>query len=148
MAGRVTTAEPNRRGKLGAGKGLLGWIKLCRKYKQENNASSQTVITFEELRKHDTENDCWTAFRGIAICDIRSYVFERSAVSWHMNVSRAKWLRNIDAVVNMHATRIWSCMLKLEEILAVACNWMAYIYSYDYFKSSSSTYKIYAKTIR
>jgi len=66
MAGQVAIAEQkqqNRRGKLGAGKGLLSWIKLCRKYKQEN-ASSQTVVTFEELQKHDTENDCWTAFRG------------------------------------------------------------------------------------
>ncbi|XP_065920398.1 cytochrome b5 reductase 4-like isoform X2 [Dysidea avara] len=69
MAGRVAISEQkqqNRRGKLDAGKGLLGWIKLCRKYKQENNTSSQTVvITFEELRKHDMENDCWTAFRGV-----------------------------------------------------------------------------------
>lgn len=60
----ATTSDQKCRGKLEAGKGLLGWIKLCRKYKQENATNAQTVVSFEELRKHNTENDCWTAFRG------------------------------------------------------------------------------------
>lgn len=61
----VTDQRQRRRSKLDPGKGLLDWIKLCRKHKQQLNGTDQMqIIAFEELHKHNSENDCWTAFRG------------------------------------------------------------------------------------
>ena len=70
MAGEVTVTEQRQRmrSKLGRGKGLLDWIKLCRRFKQQNGADQQIIVTFEELQRHNTEDDCWTAFRGV-ICN-------------------------------------------------------------------------------
>ena len=64
MASQVSIAQQRQRvrGKRGPGKGLLDWIKLCRSFKRQTDPNQ--VITFEELRKHNTEDDCWTAFRG------------------------------------------------------------------------------------
>lgn len=66
MDGQVTIAERRQRlrTQLGPGKGLLDWIKLCRRFKQQNSESGHIVVTFEELQKHNKEDDCWTAFRG------------------------------------------------------------------------------------
>ena len=66
MAGQISVIEQRQRvrTKLGPGKGLLDWIKLCRRFKQQNVVDQQTTVTFEELQKHNTENDCWTAFQG------------------------------------------------------------------------------------
>lgn len=66
MAGQISLAEQRQRTrtKLGPGKGLLDWIKLCRRFKQQNGAYQEIIVTIEELQKHNTENDCWTAFRG------------------------------------------------------------------------------------
>ena len=67
MAERVTVTDqrPRRRSKLDPGKGLLDWIKLCRKHKQQLNDTDQMqIVAFEELHKHNSENDCWIAFGG------------------------------------------------------------------------------------
>ena len=66
MDSQGTIAEHRQRirVKRGPGKGLLDWIKLCRSFKQQNTAGRIGVVTFEELRKHNKEDDCWTAFRG------------------------------------------------------------------------------------
>lgn len=67
MAERVTVTDQRqrRRSKLDPGKGLLDWIKLCRKYKQQISIVNQfEVVTFEEMQKHNSEDDCWTVFRG------------------------------------------------------------------------------------
>jgi len=67
MAVRVTVTDQRqrRRSKLDPGKGLLDWIKLCRKYKQQISIVNQfEVVTFEEMQKHNSEDDCWTVFRG------------------------------------------------------------------------------------
>lgn len=65
MASQVSVAQQRQRlrSKRGPGKGLLDWIKLCRNFKQQT-ANPKQIITFEELQKHNTEEDCWTAFRG------------------------------------------------------------------------------------
>jgi len=61
----VTDQRQRQRSKLDPGKGLLDWIKLCRKHKQQNDTADQLqIIDFEELRKHSSEDDCWTTFRG------------------------------------------------------------------------------------
>ena len=66
MAGQISVIEQRQRvrTKLGPGKGLLDWIKLCRRFKQQNGVDQQITVTFEEMQKHNTENDCWTAFQG------------------------------------------------------------------------------------
>jgi len=66
MDRQVTITEQRRRvrAKLGPGKGLLDWIKLCRRFKQQNSVEHTVTVTLEELRKHNKEDDCWTAFRG------------------------------------------------------------------------------------
>ena len=67
MAERVTVTDQRqrRRSKLDPGKGLLDWIKLCRKYKQQISIVNQfEVVPFEEMQKHNSEDDCWTVFRG------------------------------------------------------------------------------------
>ena len=66
MAGQISVIEQRQRvrTKLGPGKGLLDWIKLCRRFKQQNVVDQQISVTFEELQKHNTETDCWTAFQG------------------------------------------------------------------------------------
>ena len=71
MAGRMTVTDPRqrRRSKLDPGKGLLDWIKLCRKYKQQNDTDQLQMVAFEELQKHNSEDDCWTAFRGIQLLE-------------------------------------------------------------------------------
>ncbi|XP_065920400.1 cytochrome b5 reductase 4-like isoform X2 [Dysidea avara] len=75
MAGRMTVTDPRqrRRSKLDPGKGLLDWIKLCRKYKQQNDTDQLQMVAFEELQKHNSEDDCWTAFRGV-VYDITHYL--------------------------------------------------------------------------
>ena len=66
MAGQLAITERKQRIRsvLGSGKGLLDWIKLCRRFKQQNSAGEQITVSFEELQRHNTEGDCWTAFRG------------------------------------------------------------------------------------
>ena len=66
MDGHITLPEHSQRlrSKRGPGKGLLEWIKLCRRSKQHMNRAEQITVTFEELRRHNKEDDCWTAFRG------------------------------------------------------------------------------------
>ena len=80
MDGQITVAERRQRlrSKLGPGKGLLDWIKLCRRFKQQNHDSAveHTVVTFEELQKHNKEDDCWTAFRGDSV--VANYVLHIS----------------------------------------------------------------------
>ena len=65
MAAQVSVSQQRQRlrGKRAPGKGLLDWIKLCRSFKQQTVNQNQ-IISFEELQKHNTEDDCWTAFRG------------------------------------------------------------------------------------
>jgi len=65
MASQASVAEQRQRlrSKRGPGKGLLDWIKLCRRFSQQT-ANPDQIITFEELQKHNKEDDCWTAFRG------------------------------------------------------------------------------------
>ena len=65
MAAQVSISQKRQRlrGKRSPGKGLLDWIKLCRSFKQQT-ANQNQIISFEELQKHNTEDDCWTAFRG------------------------------------------------------------------------------------
>ena len=62
----ITEHRQRLRTKLGPGKGLLEWIKLCRRFKQQKCAASEhlIVVTLEELQRHNKEDDCWTAFRG------------------------------------------------------------------------------------
>lgn len=81
MAAQVSVAEQRQRArtKRGPGKGLLEWIKLCRSFRSQQTNPNQ-LITYEELRKHNTEEDCWTAFRGKTTCLYvrmysRSYVY-------------------------------------------------------------------------
>ena len=64
MADQVSVIQQRQRvrSKRGPGKGLLDWIKLCRSFNRKTDPNQ--MITFEELRKHNTEDDCWTAFRG------------------------------------------------------------------------------------
>lgn len=71
MAGKISVTEQRlrMRSKPGRGRGLLDWIKLCRRFKQENGAYQQIIVTVEELQRHNTEDDCWTAFRG---CNLQS----------------------------------------------------------------------------
>ena len=63
IQGTIAEQRQRIRVKRGPGKGLLDWIKLCRSFKQQNSAE-RVVVTFEELRKYNVEDDCWTAFRG------------------------------------------------------------------------------------
>ena len=72
MAGQlpVTQQKQSKRSVLGSGKGLLDWIKLCRRFKQQNSEGEQIIVTFEELQRHNTESDCWTGFRG---CMLRTF---------------------------------------------------------------------------
>ena len=62
----VTEHRQHLRTKRGPGKGLLDWIKLCRRFKpqSEQKRAEHIVVTFEELQRHNKEDDCWIAFRG------------------------------------------------------------------------------------
>lgn len=54
------------RRKLGPGCGLLDWIRLCRSKKDlAGNGGVPRPVTEEELAKHNTPDDAWTAIRGI-----------------------------------------------------------------------------------
>lgn len=66
MAGQMSVTEQRKRlrTKRGPGKGLLDWIKLCRSFSAGQQTNPDQLITCEELRKHNTQDDCWTAFRG------------------------------------------------------------------------------------
>ena len=52
--------------KMPPGCGLLDWIRLCRKEKDlAGTGGENRKITEEELAKHCTEDDAWTAIKGI-----------------------------------------------------------------------------------
>lgn len=54
-----------RRKALGPGCGLLDWIRLCRSGKDLTSTGGKTLrVTQEELEKHNTIDDAWTAIRG------------------------------------------------------------------------------------
>lgn len=80
MDSQGTIAEHRQRirVKRGPGKGLLDWIKLCRSFKQQNQGAGRSVVTFEELRKHNKEDDCWTAFRGDTAKYPACYIIQNS----------------------------------------------------------------------
>lgn len=57
--------KKSKKRKLGPGCGLLDWIRLCRKMKDlAGNGGVVRSITVEELGKHNTEEDAWTAING------------------------------------------------------------------------------------
>lgn len=58
---------PKPKTKLGKGCSLLDWIRLCRSKKTEFccNDGTPRGITEEELARHSTEEDAWTAIRGV-----------------------------------------------------------------------------------
>ena len=60
-------AKPSsRRGKLGPGCSLLDWIRLCRSKKDLGcNGGKPRPVTEEELARHNTPDDAWTAIRGM-----------------------------------------------------------------------------------
>lgn len=65
----VSTTAPGskspRRKALGPGCGLLDWIRLCRSGKDLTSTGGKTLcVTQEELEKHNTVDDAWTAIRG------------------------------------------------------------------------------------
>jgi hypothetical protein len=53
--------------KLGKGCSLLDWIRLCRNKKGEMGAPGGETrpVTLAELAEHNTEEDAWTAIRGM-----------------------------------------------------------------------------------
>lgn len=64
----VKTANKGGKRKMPPGCGLLDWIRLCRKNKDLAGTGGEVQpITQEELAKHCTEEDAWTAIRGNAV---------------------------------------------------------------------------------
>ena len=67
-------AKPARRTKLGPGCSLLDWIRLCRSKKDLGcNGGKPRPVTEEELAKHNTPGDAWTAIRGMAPESLHNY---------------------------------------------------------------------------
>lgn len=68
----VHQAKPTSKGgkrKMAPGCGLLDWIRLSRKNKDlAGTGGVKKPITPEELAKHCTEEDAWTAIRGENMC--------------------------------------------------------------------------------
>ena len=60
---------PGGKRKLGKGCSLLDWIRLCRNKKGELGApgGEKRPVTLAELAEHSTEDDAWTAIRGMLI---------------------------------------------------------------------------------
>ena len=57
-------ASKSRR-KLGPGCGMLDWIRLCRSGKDLTSTGGEKLtVKLEELARHNTREDCWTAIRG------------------------------------------------------------------------------------
>ena len=57
-----------RRKALGPGCGLLDWIRLCRSSKDLTAVGGKLLtVTEEELAKHNTPDDAWTAIRGALV---------------------------------------------------------------------------------
>ena len=44
---------------------LVGWVKLCKNVKDmAGNDGVQRPVSLDELSRHNTESDPWTAIRG------------------------------------------------------------------------------------
>ena len=57
--------------KLGPGCGLLDWIRLCRSGQDlAQNGGTPKMVTLEELSLHNTEEDAWTAIRGMQLTSL------------------------------------------------------------------------------
>ena len=59
-------SKPKSKPKLGKGCSLMDWIRLCRSKKSEFccNDGTPRNVTEEELSRHNTKEDAWTAIRG------------------------------------------------------------------------------------
>lgn len=69
LAGASPVAVTGGKRKLGKGCGLLDWIRLCRTKKGElgGPGGEKRPVTLAELAQHNTEDDAWTAIRGMLI---------------------------------------------------------------------------------
>ena len=66
---RRSLSEPakstNRRVNLGPGCGMLDWIRLCKNTKDMSGTGGEVLtVTEDELARHCTSEDAWTAIRG------------------------------------------------------------------------------------
>lgn len=72
----ATKPVPGGKRKLGKGCSLLDWIRLCRSKKGELGApgGEKRPVTLAELAEHNTEDDAWTAIRGMLISLLHVFI--------------------------------------------------------------------------
>ena len=87
---RATSApamsKTNKRSNLGPGCSMLDWIRLCKS--MPSNGSRSSPITEDELARHSTESDAWTAYKGmlpiVSLHDNCIVLQEKFTISLHI----------------------------------------------------------------